>query len=228
MVSAMTQHDDSVYYRTHGNVPLAQRVSLFARRRMFNLFMRTMGPDENTTVLDIGASAEETKEANLLEKLYPWPSQITCTSLGSGTAITAAFPGIRHVTIEPNQSLPFRDQEFDIAYSNAVLEHVGGPNQRRQFLYEAQRVSRSLFFLVPNRWFPFEHHTGIPLLHWNPRLFRKILAKGRRDYWTHRENLEFLSIRLLKSECASTLSIKHTGIPLGPLSSNIAIFYVAN
>jgi len=220
-------HDDDVYYKVTRAVPLAQRLTIFARRRMFDLFMDTMAPTDSTTILDIGTSEKETREANILEKLYPWPSQITCASLGSGAAITAAHPDVRHVPIEPGQKLPFGDCEFDIAYSNAVLEHVGGSERRRVFLLEAQRVSRAIFVLVPNRWFPVEHHTGIPFLHWSPTWFRRTLKNGPRSYWSRVENLDFLSASLLRYEWPLNrpISVKYAGLPLGPLSSNLAIIF---
>ena len=216
---------DEVYYQVTRAIPLAQRMTIFARRRMFDLFMDTMAPTDSTTILDIGTSEEETREANILEKLYPWPSRITCASLGSGAAIKTAHPDVRHVHIEPGQKLPFCDCEFDIAYSNAVLEHVGGSERRRVFLLEAQRVSRAIFILVPNKWFPVEHHTGIPVLHWSPTRFRRTLKNVPHSYWSRVENLDFLSAKLLRSEWPLNrpISAKYAGLPLGPLSSNIAI-----
>ena len=218
-------HDDRVYYEVGNSLPLAHRVSLFARRRMFDLFMTAMEPNETSTILDIGTSDEETEEANILEKSYPWPSRITCASLGSGGKIVSSHPDVRHITITAGEQLPFRDQEFDVSYSNAVLEHVGGPDQRRSFLLEAMRVSRSVFMLVPNRWFPIEHHTGIPFLHWWPSFFRSAFAGGRQDYWTKRSNLDFLSIGLLQAEwpVPRSVSFKYTGLRLGPFSSNVAL-----
>jgi hypothetical protein len=46
---------------------------------------------------------------------------------------------------------------------------------------ECARVARKGFCLTtPNRWFPVEFHTQLPLLHWLPKAwFRLILEKAR-------------------------------------------------
>lgn len=78
--------------------------------------------------------------------------------------------------------LPFVDDAFDVVISNAVLEHVGGPEEARRLVVESLRVARSLaIHATPNRWFPVETHTRVPLLHWlprriHPRLFRRCSA----------------------------------------------------
>ena len=64
--------------------------------------------------------------------------------------------------------MPFADGEFDIVFSNAVIEHVGGREQQRRFVEESLRVARRAFVTTPNRWFPVEVHTRLPLVHWLP------------------------------------------------------------
>jgi hypothetical protein len=62
------------------------------------------------------------------------------------------------------QALPFADSAFDILTSNAALERVGSLENQRSFLRELLRVGKKIFVTVPNRLFPVEHHTAIPLL----------------------------------------------------------------
>jgi SAM-dependent methyltransferase len=65
----------------------------------------------------------------------------------------STYPKVKWQSIEPGEPLPFEDRSFDIAYSNVVLEHVGGAEHRRRFLLESLRVARAVFMTVPNRWF---------------------------------------------------------------------------
>jgi SAM-dependent methyltransferase len=65
-------------------------------------------------------------------------------------------------------ALPFEDGAFDVVFSNAVVEHVGGPEAQRRFVEEALRVGSRVFLTTPNRWFPIEVHTLLPLVHWLP------------------------------------------------------------
>jgi hypothetical protein len=49
-----------------------------------------------------------------------------------------------------------------------VIEHVGGRDRQEAFVREALRVGRRVFATTPNRWFPIEVHTRLPLVHWLP------------------------------------------------------------
>jgi hypothetical protein len=221
----MSKTSDFMYYEGAGKIALQRRLALIARNRIYATFLAEMKPAPSTTILDIGASDYDTREANILEKSYAHPQNITCGTIGDGSSILRAYPKVKVVQLMPGQPLPFSDNHFDIAYSNAVLEHVGGPDQRLFFISEAMRVARSIFVIVPNGWFPVEHHTGIPLLHYTPRLFRKTLAATGYYHWSKIENLDFVSKRQLAREWrpGSRPILRYAGLPLGPFSSNIII-----
>ena len=173
---------DAIYYRDGATNALSCWAMGLARRQMYDLFRREFPVTPATTVLDIGVSTVETPEANALEKLYPYRGMLTCAGLADGREFTRSHPGLNYVRIERGGKLPFADGQFDVAYSNAVLEHVGTAKDRAFFLSEALRVAKGIFFTVPNRWFPIEHHTGICLLHYSSAAFRRLLRNGDRAY----------------------------------------------
>ena len=216
---------DSIYYRDGASMPASRYLMAKARNEMFSLFMSELKPTRDTTVLDLGVSDEETDEANVLEKRYPYQDRLTCAGLGNGQTVLSSYPGIQFIQIFAGKPLPFADKQFDIVHSNAVLEHVGGPDERRRFLLEALRIAKAVFIAVPNRWFPVEHHTGLPGIHFNKALFRSALRNTKLGYWTDPRNLEFLSKSLLMREWPGKTKPKlvYTGLKLGPFSSNIAI-----
>src|SRR5436305_5935634 len=183
---------DSIYYRDAGSLTGARGISARARAAMYALFVRELRPSQSTTILDVGGSDEEGPETNMLEKQHPWPHKITCAGLGDGWELRRSYPGLSYVKIDGSRGLPFRDKAFDIGWSNAVLEHVGGREQRVDFLRELIRVSRAVFITVPNRWFPVEHHTGIPFLHWSGALSRGALRNTPLRHWSDARNMEFV------------------------------------
>src|SRR5438093_5830985 len=153
-------------------VTLADRVSLRSRRRKLALFMETMRPTAATSVLDVGVDELGFGEThtgcatiNFFEELYPWPERITALGLHPGAGFKARYPEIPYVQADAC-ALPFPDNAFDVYFSNAVLEHVGGRERQRAFVDEALRVATRVFVTTPNRWFPVEVHTRLPLVHW--------------------------------------------------------------
>jgi SAM-dependent methyltransferase len=154
-------------------VRLADSISLRSRQRKLRLLLEDLRPTAETTVLDVGADelgfgeGEGCGTLNFFEELYPWPERITALGLHDGSGFRARYPHIPYVQGDACD-LPFADGAFDIVFSNAVIEHVGGRELQRRFVSEALRVGRRVFLTTPNRRFPIEVHTRLPLVHWLP------------------------------------------------------------
>ena len=155
---------------------LVDAISLRSRRRKLALFLELMRPGPDTTVLDVGVDEVSLGEAggesgctthNLLEERYPWPERLTALGLHDGRRFSERYPRIAYVQGDAC-ALPFADGAFDLVHSNAVIEHVGGRERQEAYVREALRVGRRVFLTTPNRWFPIEVHTRLPLVHWLP------------------------------------------------------------
>jgi SAM-dependent methyltransferase len=160
-------------------VRLVDAVSLRSRRRKLRLLLEELRPDESTTVLDVGVDEVGFGGAggesrcgthNAFEELYPWPQRITALGVHQGDGFRAAYPAIPYVQGDAC-ALPFPDDSFDIVHSNAVIEHVGSRDRQELFVREAIRVGRRVFLTTPNRCFPLELHTRLPLVHWLPERY---------------------------------------------------------
>ncbi|HEY8843423.1 MAG TPA: class I SAM-dependent methyltransferase [Gaiellaceae bacterium] len=169
---------------------LAARASLWNRRRKLALFLSELRPGPETTIVDVGVgdTGFDTEPGvalshNFFEAMYPWPDRITAVSDVPLPNFAQEFPEIAPVTAS-GTNLPFEDDSFDIAFSNAVVEHVGGQEEQRRFVHELCRVAPRVFVSTPNRRFPVEVHTLVPFLHWLPRRARdRAFAALRRDAW---------------------------------------------
>ena len=162
---------------------LVGRVSLGSRRRKFRVFMDTFRPDERTRIVDVGVADSGFGEGggkastyNFLEAMYPWPERITAVGLGELPHFRQAFPQVTCVHAD-GRDLPFENGEFDIAFSNAVIEHVGGEEAQRAFVRELCRVARRVYVTTPNRLFPIDVHTLLPFVHWLPAGARNALLR---------------------------------------------------
>jgi hypothetical protein len=169
---------------------LAARASLWNRRRKLALFLAELRPGPETTIVDVGVgdTGFDTEPGvalshNFFEAMYPWPDRITAVSDVPLPNFAQEFPEVAPVTAS-GTNLPFEDDAFDIAFSNAVVEHVGGREEQRRFVHELCRVAPRVFVSTPNRRFPVEVHTLVPFLHWLPRAARdRAFAALRRDAW---------------------------------------------
>ena len=119
-------------------------------------------------ILDLGGQIDEGSDGQLLET-YPHPERLTAVNLTLEHVrrIRSQAAKVRVLAADACR-LPFPDDAFDLVYSNAVIEHVGDWAAQQAMAREIMRVGRSWFITTPNRWFPFEFHTRLPLVSWLP------------------------------------------------------------
>jgi len=217
---------DERYYQAAAPRSLGERITVLARDRIYDDFIAICQPGRDDTILDVGVSDVVNDAANMMQRKYPFPEQITAVGLGSGEDFRAAYPLTQYLQIGANQRLPFADGQFDVATSNAVLEHVGSPEHQELFVHELIRVARKVFISVPNRYFPVEHHTAIPLLHYSDAAFHLACRAFGKMEWAVAENLILMSrtslARLVPEHVGAETA--YTGLRLGPFSSNLYLF----
>jgi SAM-dependent methyltransferase len=178
---------------------LSSKIGGYQRRKMFERFVNSMKVGALDTILDIGVTTDRGfDDSNYLEAWYPHKSRITAVGVDNAEFLESLFPGVRFVQAD-GRDLPFGSGAFDFTHSSAVLEHVGSRQQQIQFLREAWRVARKgVFITTPNRRFPVEFHTVLPVIHWLPLpLYRKLLAGLGYEFFADESNLNLLSVRSL-------------------------------
>lgn len=124
---------------------------------------------ENYTVLDVGGTP---MMWDLLEKRYGVrPKTLVILNLESALVKTDKYEMVAGNACD----LQYGDDEFDLVFSNSVIEHVGLENIQ-SFASECRRVGKYHFIQTPNKWFPLELHLIAPLIHWLPRKIYRLLA----------------------------------------------------
>ena len=179
---------------------MVSKISAHNRARKFNFFIETFKPQPTDLVLDVGFNDREYSEVeNYLEKHYPYQSQITALGISGSEHFSKRYPEVK-VVLYDGKIFPFEDKSFDIGWSNAVIEHVGNKDAQLLFVKELLRTCKRVYFTTPNRYFPFEVHSRIPLLHWLPKpLFDLIILKFTSKKWLTGDYLNLLSCRQIKS-----------------------------
>jgi ubiquinone/menaquinone biosynthesis C-methylase UbiE len=140
------------------------------RRRRMDKFCALMSPSDEIKVLDIGG------------RINTWTTESKPGLMFPVTMINVERSGLevdgRFTFMEGNAcSLPFRDRSFDIAFSNSVIEHVGGWKEQEAFAREARRVADKIWIQTPARSFPLEPHLWALFVHWLPRKAQRRLVR---------------------------------------------------
>ena len=217
---------DGRYYQVASPRSLGERLTVAARKRIYADFVKYCHPSPDDRILDVGVSDVINEAANMLERKYPHQERITAVGIGEGDGFYAAFPKVAYHRIEANRPLPFAGKSFDIAVSNAVLEHVGSEQHQGLFVNEMVRVANRVFITVPNRHFPVEHHTAIPLLHFWTSTFRLACRCLGKAEWAEERNLILMLHKQLTALAPEGVdsAVGYTGIMLGRFSSNLFLY----
>ncbi|HII07127.1 MAG TPA: class I SAM-dependent methyltransferase [Methanotrichaceae archaeon] len=84
---------------------------------------------------------------------------------------------IRLVIGDARDMKEFGDGNFDVAFSNSVIEHVGELAEQRQMAEEVMRVGKRYFVQTPNHSFPFEPHFLFPFFQFFPPALKVFMIR---------------------------------------------------
>lgn len=215
---------DERYYRRLFHFDFVRKLGDAPRRAMFDFFMRELKPTPAETVLDLGATSLPEPQENIFELYYPHPERVTAAGTEDASFLEGRHPGLKFIRIESGKPLPFADDAFDVGFSNAVIEHVGSRKSQALFLSELIRVSRRCFLTTPNRWYPVELHTRLPLVHWLPApAFRAIIAALGFEFYSKEVNLNLLSARELLGLLPPAMNTRLSRHSFLGLTSNLSL-----
>jgi hypothetical protein len=199
-----------------------------ARIQMFRQLESLVDFETLQQVLDVGVTAERDRvETNVFEEFYPFKNRLTALSPQDASWIEENWEGMKYV-YGNGCEMPFENNQFDLVVSFAVIEHVGSLDKQKKFLAECVRVAKKYVFIAtPNRGYPIEFHSVLPLIHWLPKpIHRKILKLFRYDFLAEESNLNLLSKKTLVQLCkeigTETYQIHH--IRFFGLKSNLLLF----
>lgn len=131
----------------------------YFRRPRMQMFAELFGVGEDTRVLDVGGAPDNWAWGR------PRP-RVTTLNLASGDVWG------------DGRRLPFRDDSFDIVFSNSTIEHVGDIDDQVAFACEIMRVGRGFFVQTPNRYFPVEPHFLTPFVQFLPPKARVRMSRN--------------------------------------------------
>jgi SAM-dependent methyltransferase len=180
---------------------LASAAAARARARRFRMFLALTGATPTTRIVDVGCGP-------LGLRAFAPSFDVTGVDLRDRPDYPGPF-----VRADATRRLPFADGEFDLAYSNSVIEHLP-PHARAGFAAELRRVARGWWVQTPAYSFPIEPHALLPAAHWLP-------VGLRRRYWRLGVAGEWEDISLLRrGELAALFGEPIAAERIGPLTKS--------
>lgn len=133
-----------------------------ARFKMFNERLQAFG-SRRVTLLDVGGH-----EPFWVARGYAGHPSVDITLLNLEIQPTH-YDNMTSVKGDACDMREFADRQFDIVFSNSVIEHLRTYDGQRAMAREVQRVGRYHFVQTPNRSFFFEPHYLLPWFQFMPR-----------------------------------------------------------
>lgn len=102
------------------------------------------------------------------------------------------------------------DNQYDAAFSNSVIEHVGNLQQQDLFAQEIRRVAPCFVMQTPNRYFPLEAHFYVPFFPFIPLGIRTWLHRRFQLGWFKPEPDELIA----RIDCDAIRLLTHRELKL--------------
>ncbi len=163
------------------------------RINIFNIFLENVKFSKKSKILDVGTTPILEPHENIIFYQYKWKNNITGFSNQDCNILKKKFKTNKFIKGDA-KNINLRKNKFDISFCSATIEHVGSYKNQKKLISELYRISRNYVFLTtPNRSFPIDFHTKLPIIHLLPKkIHRKILKFFKLNYFASEKNLNLL------------------------------------
>ena len=173
---------------------ILKKILLYSRINIFKIFVENVRFNKNSKILDVGTTPILDSHENIIFHQYKWKNNITGFSNQNCNILKKKFKTNKFI-IGDAKNIKLKKNTFDISFCSATIEHVGSYANQKKLVSELFRVSKNYVFLTtPNRSYPIDFHTKLPLIHLLPKyIHRKILKVIGLNYFASEKNLNLLS-----------------------------------
>ena len=194
----MQKDQDIIYAINHYN--FIDKIVLRKRLEISNIINNAINDLQIHDALDIGTTSDDKNaSSNIVIKNIKNIDKFKCIS---DQIVNSDF---FHKSLNKSITEEFSENELydfssDLVVSNATIEHVGNTLNQKKMLKNIIKLTKKIFVLTtPNKFYPIELHTKIPLIHWFPKsIYRKILKFLGLSFYADEKNLNLLSVNELK------------------------------
>lgn len=130
------------------------------RAKLLNKYLKTL--KSPIRVLDVGGTMDYWRFIN-----YSKYNDFECTLLNI-EEVTNLDNGFKFTFGDACDLSIYRKNEFDLVFSNSVINLVGNFERQKKMANEVKRVGKCFFVQVPNKYFPIDWRTLVPFFHFLP------------------------------------------------------------
>ena len=178
---------DKIFNRSHKRF----LSSIFRKKRLSFFHKLISGLEKPVKLLDVGGN-------HTIWKMMQF-KDINVIILNNPDVIKASLPYLKYVAGDARDMSQFKDKEFDLVFSNSVIEHVGSRKDQKKMADEIRRVGKRYFIQTPNRYFPIEPHFLFPFFQFLPlRLSSFLLMNFDLGFYTKASDYTS-AVELIKS-----------------------------
>jgi hypothetical protein len=194
----MNKDQNTIYAINHYN--FLDKILLKKRLEISSIINDTIKDLQIHDALDIGTTSDDKNaSSNIVIKNIKNIDKFKCIS---DQMVNSNFfnKKLKKSITEEFSENELYEFSSDLVISNATIEHVGGELKQKKMIENIIKLTKKIFIITtPNRFYPIELHTKIPLIHWFPKsTYRKILKFLGLSFYANEENLNLLSANELK------------------------------
>jgi hypothetical protein len=194
----MHKDQDTIYAINHYN--FFDKIVFKKRLEISNIINNIIKDLQLHDALDIGTTSDDKNaSSNIVIKNIKNIDKFKCIS---DQIVSSDFfnKKLKKSITEEFSENELYEFSSDLVISNATIEHVGGELKQKKMIENIIKLTKKIFIITtPNRFYPIELHTKIPLIHWFPKsTYRKILKFLGLSFYANEENLNLLSADELK------------------------------
>lgn len=188
------------YLLSNANQKNGKSISSKLRKKRLEFFSKFCEPLEKPIrILDLGGSDYHWRDSDFKDN-----NNYHVTIVNNEIQDTKDFRNFCFIKRDVRELKIFDDKDYDIVYSNSLLEHLNAFGEQKKLAEEIIRIGKHYFIQTPNYYFPVEPHFLFPFFQYlSDDMKTKLVLKYNLGWFKKAENESkayelATSIRLLK------------------------------
>ena len=173
------------YFLFNANQKNENSVSEISRKKRFEFFgdfCRKLNKPLPLTILDLGGSDYHWRKSGFVND-----KNFQITIVNTESQDLSGMDNFIYLKKDVTDLSDFKDEEFDIVYSNSLIEHINTEDLQIKLAEDIRRIGKHYFIQTPNYYFPIEPHFLFPFFQYLPLNLRAALVKKFDLGWYDRQ-----------------------------------------